>query len=352
MPAHRSNKVFTREVVPEKTTHAQNPLYNVCQNPHVNLTSHRLTPPFFSATASRSDIFHAFQFLRLDLLPEFLMSSQFKISGAGVGGVNMLPMGKLDLEHYSEFEDENMFQYTELYSPTNNSFYPWTLPRDVVAPGSNCSKLPGLDVFDLLFPASTSSTDNKNVALPPAIQKINKGLLVSALNGVRVSFYREVYSGAVHKGEVRIRKLGPYNLGKDDYVVIDKKILDGVSAGDGMEFKFKKEEGSVDIMFDFGVEKSKSGLFRSSGGGKRIIRRTVQAITPSGIGAQDSNHLIKEFEDSKDKTNGFTSPVLPFKTIYKAGMTCKPLPNEAMHSEVILMKRGDCPFAKKLNVCS
>jgi hypothetical protein len=133
-----------------------------CQN-----TRRELNTAFYSAIASRGDIFHAAKFVRLDRMRPGL------------------PM------------------------------YPWTLPLHLVPPNATCDPIPSQEVFDLVFP--TAQTYNYDSQIPN-ITRVQGGVLLRSLSNLRVSLLH------ISK-QYRVSSIGTVPLGIDERIYVSRNAV-------------------------------------------------------------------------------------------------------------------------------
>ncbi|KAK6519425.1 alpha mannosidase-like protein [Arthrobotrys megalospora] len=421
-PLHRTDLpwVFTTEghpiIMPKARTRAQNEMLfretrpkedkkrrksePTCENPkksHPNVKVGEL----FSRTASRTDTFHSYNAVGLNLLPDNVPRAPTKLTFLNHENVPQ------EFGYFNDKDEENPYRYITPYSPTNGSFYPWTLPPQIIAPLSYCAKLPGENKMDLVFsvlPIKSGET------LPPSWIDIKGGVLINSLSGLRIGFSRELIEGRI---EYFITKIGDRIIGQDEIVVIEKSNLDSLHVDGQARFQTSRDEG-YEVVFDFGAERkpppprhtpttAREGLkdkkveikmdgkdldddilkrveeilwdsFRNkingkdsaddapqtpkrtltpqaTSKGKFLIRRHLHAILSSGIGAQDVPPPLTPKTHAFLKSMEYTpSPTLPWRSVYVAGLGCdSPLPSIAATYPIILFKRGKCPFSQKMN---
>ena len=107
--------------------------------------------PFsLSATAARPDVFHAANLARLHSMPK---------------PENI----ESPLVEYSS--DHPSISMSDVRSPSNYTYFPWTLPPELVPWNATCSIITPRPTFDITFPS------NPNTVLSP-------GMLQRVLNGI------------------------------------------------------------------------------------------------------------------------------------------------------------------------
>ncbi|EPS44091.1 hypothetical protein H072_1934 [Dactylellina haptotyla CBS 200.50] len=419
-PLHRSDDpwVFTTEghpvIMPKEKTRAQmyrDPSLNrrikepsrakplTCENPRLSSQKPEVGA-LFSRTASRTDTFHSYNAVGLNYLPDSVPRAPTKISV--LDNENTVQ----EFGYFNDKDEENPYRYQMPYSPTNGSFYPWTLPPEIIAPNSYCAKLPGENKLDLVF----SVTQMKPGEIPPpGWIDIKGGVLINSLSGLRIGFAKELVEGRI---EYFVTKIGERIISHDEVVVIDKANLDSLHVDGSIRFQTSKDEG-YEVVFDYETEKkirpastttkTKDALkdkkvqikldgedvdddivkrveeiLRKSlgqkldlkGGGLKKpaiprrtlapqptsptgmypVRRHLHAIIASGIGATETPPNTVKTHEFLRTMEYSPSHILPWRSIYVGGLACDaPLPQIAATHQVILLKRGRCPFSQKMN---
>ncbi|KAK6544112.1 alpha mannosidase-like protein [Orbilia ellipsospora] len=373
-----------------------------CQNPQ-KWSQKPTVGALFSRTASRTDIFHSYTAVGLNFLPEIVPRAPTKISI--LDNQNTLQ----EFGYFNDKDEENPYRYAIPYSPTNGSFYPWTLPPEIISPSSYCAKLPGENKLDLVF--SVTAVKPGEIP-PPGWIDVRGGILINSLSGLRIGFAKEVVDGKI---EYFVTKVGERIIRNDEIVIIDKANLDSLHVDGGVRFQTSKDEG-YELVFDFEAERKKWPASttastkdkirekkveikldgealdddilkrvedmlrdsiehelilkgeterqktappipqrtltpqRTSPNGGYLVRRHLHAILSSGIGAVEIPPLAGKTHQFLRSMEYTPSPTLPWRSIYVAGLACDgPLPSIAATYPVILLKRGRCPFSQKMN---
>jgi len=197
------------------------PVAPVCAMPPAD---HPLT---VSATAARDDIFHAAALARLHLMPtiETLES----------------PLVEFTADHPS-------ISPSDLQSPSNYTYYPWTLPLDLVPPNGNCSPMASRTTFDLSFPTMPDSASGFG-----ALQRVYDGILINSMSGLRLGMVKENLIPAVQAPPefdlFRIYAISNVALGRDEKVFLTRNLLSTFNPGDPY-FSRIKDLQSIDIVID------------------------------------------------------------------------------------------------------
>ncbi|KAK4998005.1 hypothetical protein LTR66_002701 [Elasticomyces elasticus] len=194
-----------------------------------------MVPFTVSATAAREDIFHAAALARLHLMP-----SPDSVSS---------PLVEFSSDHPS-------VSLTDVQSPTNYTFYPWTLPADLVPVNGMCKKMDVAATFDLSFPTLPNTVLNAR-----SLVRIDGGIKVESMSGLRLGMVREstAYpeSRAESAGEstterYRIYTVSGILLGRDEKVVLSMDSLVEFSPIDP-HFTRVKDLEVVDLIVDVPV---------------------------------------------------------------------------------------------------
>jgi hypothetical protein len=197
------------------------PVTPVCAVPPAN------QPLTFSATAAREDIFHAAALARLHLMPtiETLES----------------PLVEFTADHPS-------ISPSDLQSPSNYTFFPWTLPLDLVPPNGNCSSIASRMTFDLSFPTMPDSASGFG-----ALQRVYEGILVNSMSGLRLGMVKESSEPTIIEtsdpGLFRIYAISNVALGRDEKVFLTRNLLGTFNPGDPY-FSRIKDLQSLDLVLD------------------------------------------------------------------------------------------------------
>ncbi len=324
-------------------------------------------PLSFSATAARVDIFHAASLARLYLTPTPRAVSSVLESVADPAGTSA----------------------TKLHSsPTNFTYYPWTLPVQLIPPFGISSKMALRITFDLSFPAIPKSL----ILTSPAFQRTDGGITIHSLNGLRLRLVREPpeYVDPVNSLEdtVRIFAVANVALGRDEHVFMTRNLAIALNGADP-HFTRIRDVRLLDLVVDCqeispleavalprhgnatdvaGLQGSNDTVSTTKHGGKSSpwngaaretmsqfedlhirrgtesssVRRAIPAALSAGPGA---GHL-----PDVDVPATAKDVALPWTTFYFSDETCdRKLPKAVpMEYQIIVMKRGQCSFSEKL----
>ncbi|CZT52361.1 probable glycosyl hydrolase [Rhynchosporium secalis] len=344
-------------------------------------------PLTISATAARKDIFHAASLIGLHLIQNS-HAIEGKVQNEYVGDVQQ-PVTQI----------------------TNHSYYPWTLPNTLMPLNGMCSKLPFKQTFSIEFPISnpsTSASESSYLVLgPQGLARLNEGILVKSLSGIRIGMIYESPSpyqstdGPLMES-YRVSSIVNMPLGRDEQVFIPRDVIGDMvdpsftrvrdtimadivlqldnpvvvnSTSTGSDEEFYEAEETQDIFedgprisaddFSTGLAAEYrtmiSSLLRQVTSAMReptatilpkpeiptnYLFTTLPAISPTGMGAAP----IVEIADAPDPNLGSQPESLTWTRKYFAGESCtSKLPEDAAKNhDIIVMRRGGCTFSEKL----
>ena len=332
-----------------------------------------MVPFTLSATAARKDIFHAASLARLHLMPK---SDNLES-----------PMIEFSSDHPS-------ISLSDVRSPSNYTYFPWTLPLELVPHDGFCSKVAARPTFDITFPALPNM-----VLGPGALKRVVSGILVNSMGGLRLGMIQDVpiSSGGDGDGDMyRVQVINNIPLGKDEKIFLAKDVVSDVVNPQDPNFTRIRDTAMLDIVvdtvagqtmsqeeahhvdindtitdipdisisqeFDEGSEAASnmrvafSSLFqqvtamlreqpRSADSPHR--REYIPAITPTGSGAAPIPDVVEAL--GSDVTRASQGPLL-WHSIYVTDENCggKLPASVAKEHQVIVIKRGLCSFMQKL----
>jgi hypothetical protein len=341
--------------------------------------------PFsISVTAARGDVYHAASLARLHLMP----------TRDNVESV----LGEYAADHPS-------ISVSDITSPSNYTYYPWTLPPYLIPYYATSTPMPAKPTFDISFP----TLPNTGATHPnPPLQRVKEGILINFIGGLRLAMIQDVPRTNSADG-YRIHAINNLALGKDEKVYLGRDTGSGVLNPTDPNFTRVRETTMLDLVIDLDEDplsqetnhtelepepeqiatidlsslqvefaadtepalKSAwnvmlahiSSLLPSAvpsimpispakapsiaavaSTGKRF---TISAITPTGIGAAP----IPDWPEAI--TNLLASPEtqpLQWSTVFSTDELCDhKLPAAIARTyQVLLVKRGGCPFSQKL----
>ncbi|KAJ5201551.1 uncharacterized protein N7498_006214 [Penicillium cinerascens] len=398
-PEHPLNKidapwVFSTEghplIIPKKTTSAQSrrqrqpspapsDIEGTCQAiPSMNFG--------VSSTASRSDIFHAASLARLHLRP-----------GRGYGG----PIMENSPDHPS-------VSVSDLSSPTNYTFYPWTLPPQLIPFNATSAPMAIRPTLDISFPSLPGGVNLGSGAL----ERVRDGIFVKTIGGLRLSMIQDVpLAGSVGAEDdgYRVQVVNNVPLGKDEKVYLSRQVTFDVVDPYDPNFTRVRDTAMIDLVVDVLAEPNRrqngsaapgaeqpasessnhqedselhlgrrrpapsvdessvvdppdstvrsmlsnlvnsfSSLLRDEPSENAPLRLSLPAALPTGLGAGP----LPDVDDALTLSmfGNPTTSRLSWSSIYFAGDLCNEriLRDVAQSHEVIVIKRGGCTFSQKL----
>jgi hypothetical protein len=331
-------------------------------------------PLTFSSTAARSDIFHAASLARLHLMPspETLES----------------PLVEFTADHPS-------ISLSDLRSPSNYTFYPWTLPLNLVPPNGSSSVMASRTTFDLSFPNFPESSSNIG-----SLSRVVEGVMVSSMSGLRLGMVKEpplhAFSGGKQELDLfRIYAVSNVALGRDEKVFLAREIVSNFNPVDpyftrirdvqmadlvldtmadsqspvgedpfasdfNMSVPVITMEGNMDS-FDEKAQPSLLGSLlqnlqsilleprshvQASSSTPRMSRHLVTATLPTGAGAAP----VPDIDEPMELDASSTRSSLPWNKIYIADDLCDKIldANVVKEHQIIVIRRGGCSFSHKL----
>ncbi|KAE8145195.1 glycosyl hydrolase family 47-domain-containing protein [Aspergillus avenaceus] len=337
-----------------------------------------------SSTAARPDVFHAANLARLHLMPS---------RGPPEG-----PILDYALDHPS-------ISMSDLSSPTNYTFFPWTLPPELVPFNATSSPMAIRSTLDISFPSLPGMFLG-----PGSLERVRDGILIKAVGGLRLSMVQDVppleSPGTTYEEGFRIQVINNVPLGKDEKVYLSREITFDVLDPTDPNFTRVRDTTMIDIVIDVipenirqrngsdgpvkshakrnpdhaigdpssndkldGIDPSASSMRVAlsslvnhlswllgdesqtsypSPKKKSSLRLSLPAAVASGLGSTP----IPDVEDASTfSANGNVSKGrLPWSTIYFADELCdyRILREIAQSYQVLIVKRGGCSFSQKL----
>lgn len=332
-----------------------------------------MVPFTLSATAARTDIFHAAALARLHLMP-----TPDNVES---------PMIEFTSDHPS-------ISLSDVRSPSNYTYFPWTLPLELVPHNGFCSKVATRPTFDITFPTLP------NIVMGPgALQRVLSGILVNSMGGLRLGMIQDVpvSSGGAGDGDMyRVQVVNNIALGKDEKIYLAKDVISNVVNPQDPNFSRIRDVAMLDIVVDTAAGQTMSpgkvyhadindtvmvtpdiaispdsdegseavsnmrvalnSLFQQvtsmlreqpRSGDSSHRREYIPAITPTGFGAAPIPDVVEAL--GSDVTGAPQGPLL-WHSIYVTDENCggKLPASVASEHQVIVLKRGLCSFTQKL----
>lgn len=343
------------------------------------------TRPLFgvSSTAARHDIFHAASLARLHLMP-----TRQSIES---------PIVKYEMGQPST-------TLSDLFSPSNYTYFPWTLPLELVPYDAMSAPMAARPTLDLTFPPSPN-----NLLGPDSLERVRGGIIIKTVGGLRLGMvqdtplYIEGNPSSV-MDDYRIQVVNNVPLGKDEKVYIAQETTDILNPSDP-NFKQVLDLTMLDIIIDTGQKISRNSSIpttsqsitgtdipmprdtltpaKDSSDVKFVFsslvnhvtsllreensmnpkhfqqmasRVSIPAITSAGKGSaplpENGSAKLHFIPPSNNKPTKRSANPLPWTNIYLAGDCCgQMLPSSVpLNHQVIVMKRGNCSFSEKLRM--
>ncbi|KAL5339288.1 glycosyl hydrolase family 47-domain-containing protein [Aspergillus crustosus] len=349
-------------------------------------------PPTFglSSTAARPDVFHAANLARLDMMPS-----------------RGPPEGHLQ-DHGKKRPGVIV---ADLASPTNYTFFPWTLPLELVPPNATSSLMTVRPTLDISFPAVPGMLNG-----PGSLERVRDGILIKAVGNLRISMVKDApsYNGASGEGEYRVQVVNGVPLGKDEKVYLLREIIFDVLEPGDPNFTRIRDPAMIDLVIDvlpdnFGRRNDSDDRREPAGAGNGAQQRIMNVGAPAddnkpAASMDESTSSMKDVLSSiansvssllrdevsqlytpspsakKPRTTRLPLPAavatglgsaplpdvndislvsihgdasqdrLPWSSIYMAGNLCdqRILRDIAQSHQVLVIKRGGCTFSQKL----
>lgn len=182
--------------------------------------------PFtISSTAARGDAYHAASLARLHLMPtrDNLKSM----------------LGEYATDHPS-------ISISDITSPSNYTYFPWTLPPNMVPHNATSAPMPAKPTFDISFPTlPNTGTTQPN----PPLQRVKEGILINFIGGLRLAMIQDVPTGP-ESDAYRIHSINNLALGKDEKVYLARDTGSGFLNPADPNFTRVRETTLVDIVID------------------------------------------------------------------------------------------------------
>jgi hypothetical protein len=337
-----------------------------------------------SSIVDRPDFFHAAAMAQLHLVPVEAQRS------------SSLHKAAIDSPEIS-MED--------IRSPTNYTYYPWTLPQNLVPSHGYSAEISSPILSTLTFPNLNSGKAGEDSGLLPlgALQKVLDGVVISSLSNMRLSMVQEPRSLLLPDGQgvevgqqYRVHGIANWPLGKDEKVLLAKEAMEGVAPGDP-NFRRMKDLEFIDLVIDyrpspsaaisasipdqnsgaisdeFEVEIPENGTLESiwdeietmftkllsgepvprhaaitpvTSSAPTLSRTTISAILPTGAGAASLPAQLDTLDPSTLATGSLPNTRLYF---LDSTLCSHRLPISVVKShQILVIRRGECSFNEKL----
>lgn len=205
---------------------------------HISTSTHPLSSPgmcpirpktlpfSISATAARTDVYHAAALARLHLMP-----TRDTIESA---------LGEYATDHPS-------ITIADLSSPSNYTYYPWTLPPSLIPHNAMTNLMPTKPTFDISFPALTNQASQP----APPLQRLHDGILINHIGGLKLGMIQDVPSHDEFPIDAyRIQAINNLALGKDEKVYLSRDTDSGVLNPQDPHFTRIRDTVMLDLIID------------------------------------------------------------------------------------------------------
>lgn len=184
-------------------------------------------PPFsFSATAARRDIFHAASLARLHLMP----------NRNDAGGA------LFDFAH-----DHPSVSASDLFSPSNYTFYPWTLPSELVPHNAMSSPMSVRPTLDISFPKISNNLFGSGL-----MERVRDGVLLKSIGGMRLGMVQDLPLN-IEGGSIdlfRIQVVNNIPLGRDEKVYMSRELIFDILNPNDPHFSRIRDTVMLDVVID------------------------------------------------------------------------------------------------------
>ena len=182
-------------------------------------------PLTVSQTAARPDLFHAAHLVRLELGPKTERAEH----------VSKSPPGSL---------------VDTAVSPSNYTFYPWTLPTALIPPNGASAMLTARPTFDITFPSTS------NLIFPAGIlSRVNQGILIGGLAGLRLGLIQDapIIDDYGEREVYRVHAINHMPLARDEKVFMSRDTISGIVKAADPLFSRVQDPVMLDIVLDISV---------------------------------------------------------------------------------------------------
>ena len=343
----------------------------VCPLPPPNV------PLSFSSTAARKDLFHAASLARLHLMPSIETLES--------------PLVEFTADHPS-------ISVSDLTSPSNYTYFPWTLPPQFVPPNADCSLMATRTTFDLSFPNLPEKAPRLG-----ALQRVFDGILISSMSGLRLGMVKEsVGSMRLDESDAgdhfRIYAVSNIALGRDEKVFLIRDLVSDFNPADPY-FTRTRDLHLLDVVLDIANNNDPAPTDFDTIVGEDMFNASILPLislkgSPASLDAKEGQSLIsgflsniqsmlidslpantvstaatrlsRHFEPASVSSGPGAAPLhdmddlppfsddeshLPWQSIYIAGQLCGEgvLPTEVpKENQILIIERGGCSFSEKL----
>lgn len=198
-------------------------------------------PLTFSNIANRQDLFHAAALAQLHSVPQN-------------------PSRASELRPSDPHSGRPGIGLGDIRSPSNYTFYPWTLPQSLIPANGYSSEIVSDVITTLTFPPGPEGSTGDKSGLLGSLQKLSDGVLITNLANMRFSLVAEKSHVPGGEGMLRIQGVGGFTLGREEMVYVSGEALRGTfgSMGEDERFERIKDSEWVDLIIDVGNDDIKT----------------------------------------------------------------------------------------------
>jgi hypothetical protein len=144
-------------------------------------------------------------------------------------------------------EDHPSITLADLQSPSNYTYFPWTLPPAMVPHNATTSLMPTRPTFDISFPTLPNPTQQA-----PPLQRVQGGILVNHIGGLRLGMIQDTptfldnYEGDGY----RVQSINSLMLGKDEKVFLARDTGHGLLNPADPHFTRIRDNTMLDLIVD------------------------------------------------------------------------------------------------------
>lgn len=185
-----------------------------------------MVPFTISNIASRGDVYHAGSLARLHLMPH-----RDQVESV---------LGEYAADHPS-------ITLSDISSPSNYTYYPWTLPLELVPWNATSSVIPTKPSLDITFPAMVTS----GMAAAP-LQRVKDGILINVIGGLRLGMIQDTplaFDDGIYD-TWRVQSINNIPLGKDENVYLGRETGKDVLSPADPNFLRIRDPVMLDLVVD------------------------------------------------------------------------------------------------------
>ena len=143
--------------------------------------------------------------------------------------------------------DHPSITLSDISSPSNYTYYPWTLPPQFVSWNATSSVLPTRPTLDISFPAVPTPGSTA-----PPLQRVKDGILINVIGGLRLGMVQDtpwLFDDGFHD-TWRVQTINNIPLGKDEKVYLGRATAKDVLSPADPNFTRVKDQVMLDLVVD------------------------------------------------------------------------------------------------------